>query len=174
MRFLKTACVALLLGGVHPAAMAAEELPDDDALVQRISRAFARSDDYANALVQVHSQRGFILLTGQVLTEEARSQATNTVVFASQDIRRIINELVVVSAVDATTADSDAAMADAIMGELQAADEALAGKVQVVVHRSVVYLLGALRADEQAMVGDRVSRHQGVASIRTGFEFVSE
>jgi osmotically-inducible protein OsmY len=171
---LKVAGIAMLLGCINAGVMAAEDMPDDEALVQRISRAFTRSDDYRDALVQVHSERGFILLTGQVLTEAARSQATNTVVFASQDIRRIINELVVVDAVDATTAESDASMATAIVAELQAADAAVADKVQVVVHRSVVYLLGALTADEQAVVGDKVSRHPGVASIRTGFEFVSE
>jgi osmotically-inducible protein OsmY len=174
MHGLKITLTALLLGCLNTGIMAAEALPDDEALVQRISRAFTRSDDYKDALVQVHSERGFILLTGQVLSETARNQATNTVVFASQDIRRIINELVVVDAVDGTTAESDAGMTAAIMGELQAADAALADRVQVVVHRSVVYLLGALTADEQAVVGDRVSRHPGVASIRTGFEFVSQ
>lgn len=163
-----------MMSFIGVSAFAADELPDDEALVQRISRAFARSEDYADALIQVHSERGFILLTGQVLNEEARSQATNTVVFASQDIRRIINELVVVSAVDDSTAASDDALSAAIMAALTAADEALAQKVQVVVHRNVAYLLGALTSDEQALVGDRVSRVEGLASIRTGYEFVSE
>ena len=163
-----------MMSFIGVSVFAADELPDDEALVQRISRAFARSEDYADALIQVHSERGFILLTGQVLNEEARSQATNTVVFASQDIRRIINELVVVSAVDDSTAASDDALSAAIMAALTAADEALAQKVQVVVHRNVAYLLGALTSDEQALVGDRVSRVEGLASIRTGYEFVSE
>jgi len=163
-----------MMSFIGVSVFAADELPDDEALVQRISRAFARSEDYADALIQVHSERGFILLTGQVLNEEARSQATNTVVFASQDIRRIINELVVVSAVDDSTAASDDALSAAIMAALTAADEALEQKVQVVVHRNVAYLLGALTSDEQALVGDRVSRVEGLASIRTGYEFVSE
>lgn len=163
-----------MMSCIGASVFGADELPDDEALAQRISRAFSRSEDYADALIQVHSERGFILLTGQVLSEEARSQATNTVVFASQDIRRIINELVVVSAVDESTAASDDALSAAIMAALTAADEALAQKVQVVVHRNVAYLLGALTSDEQALVGDRVSRVEGLASIRTGYEFVSE
>jgi len=80
----------------------------------------------------------------------------------------------VVSAVDDSTAASDDALSAAIMAALTAADEALAQKVQVVVHRNVAYLLGALTSDEQALVGDRVSRVEGLASIRTGYEFVSE
>jgi osmotically-inducible protein OsmY len=174
MKAIYLAGLALLLTFTNSLAVAAEDLPDDAALVQRISRAFERADAYQDALVQVHSERGFILLTGQVLTEEARNQATNTVVFASQDIRRIINELVVVDTVDRSTAANDEALVAAIEAALSAADEAVANKVQVVVHRNVAYLLGALTRDEQALVGDRVSRVEGVANIRTGFEFVSE
>ena len=165
---------AAILVSLIAYANAADELPDDAALVDRISRAFASSNDYQDALVQVHSERGFVLLTGQVLTDEARTQATNTVVFASQGIRRIINELVVVDAVDASTFENDEAMTAAILADLAAMDPELAARTRVIVHRSVVYLMGALDPESQQQVADRVSRFQGVASIRTAFEFVTD
>ena len=169
--FTRTVITWLLLCGLSTITKAADELPDDENLVQRIAQTFANSAEYQSALVQVHSERGFILLTGQVLTEEARTQATNTVVFASQDIRRIINELIVVDAIDTTTLAADESMAAAILADLASMDEALAATCRVVVHRSVVYLMGAFGTEAQQQIAERVSRFPGVASIKTAFEF---
>lgn len=149
---------------------AAEDLPDDERLVTRISSAFADNAEYADALVQVHSERGFILLTGQVTSEAARNGATNTVVFASQEIRRIINELAVVDVVDRSTAEADAALLGTVEAALQELDASLAEKTLVVVHRAQVYLLGAMTSEEQSQVAKRVASIPGVAGIRTAFE----
>lgn len=166
-RFATLVLLTLSLAGT---ARAAEDLPDDERLVARISSAFADNAQYEDALVQVHSERGFILLTGQVTSEAARNAATNTVVFASQEIRRIINELAVVAAVDRSTADSDAALLATVEDALQDLDAELADKTRVVVHRAQVYLLGALASDEQSQVANRVASIPGVAGIRTAFE----
>ena len=164
------AAVLLSVLALAAGVQAAEDLPNDAQLVTRISTAFANNADYADALVQVHSERGFILLTGQVTSEEARNAATNTVVFASQQIRRIINELAVVEAVDRSTADADTALQASVETALQEMDASLADKTLVVVHRAQVYLLGAMSSDEQTRVAQRVASIPGVAGIRTAFE----
>jgi osmotically-inducible protein OsmY len=150
----------------------AEELPDDAALQTRISGAFARAEAFKDALVQVASHRGFILLTGQVPSADLKTQATNTVVFASSDIRRIINELEVVTAVDRATAAADAALAGVTRDEIRKLDATLAEAVQVSVHRGVVYLMGAVDSSQAKVVAERVSFVPDVANVRTAFEIV--
>lgn len=164
------AVLALSVLSFVTCVQAAEDLPDDERLVARISSAFANNEAYEDALVQVHSERGFILLTGQVTSEAARNAATNTVVFASQEIRRIINELAVVEAVDRSTAEADAVLLATVETALRDMDAALAEKTLVVVHRAQVYLLGAMTSDEQGQVARRVAPIPGVAGIRTAFE----
>jgi len=165
-----TLILAGLLLAATLGASAAEELPDDAALQSRIAAAFAASEVHADALVQVHSHRGFILLTGQVTSAEQKTQATNTVVFASSAIRRIINELEQVAAVDRSMLDSDAALVAAIEADLLAFDTALAEQVQVVVHRGIVYLLGALSQVDGGRAAERVSFIPGISGIKTSFE----
>jgi len=151
---------------------AAEELPDDTALQTRITNAFANAEAYADSLVQVHSHRGFILLTGQVNTPDQKAQATNTVVFASNAIRRIVNELEVVTTVDTSTSAADTDLALAVMMDLAVMDAALAERVEAVVHKGVVYLMGALPQTGISQVTERVSFVPGVASVRTAFEIL--
>lgn len=162
--------MASLLLAVTLGANAADDLPDDAVLQNRISAAFTNSPTYADALVQVHSHRGFVLLTGQVTNAEQKAQATNTVVFASSAIRRIINELELVTTVDRGTLDSDAALAAAVQADLLALDPAPGGTVEVVVHRGIVYLLGALPQADGGRVAERASFVPGVAGIKTAFE----
>lgn len=167
---LMTSLLATCLLIVAPGTRAAEDLPDDNALQTRIATAIADSEDYADALVQVHSHRGFVLLTGQVTSAAQKAQATNAVVLASNAIRRVINELEPVAEVDRSTLDSDAALAAAIETDLLAFDPALAAQVQVVVHRARVYLMGALPQADGSRVAERVSFVPGVAGIKTSFE----
>ena len=155
-------------------ASAAEELPDDTVLETRIAAAFSNSEDYADTLVRVDSHRGFILLTGQVPRIELKNQATNTVVFTSSAIRRIINELEVVATVDNSTAEDDAVLETTVNDTLQALDPPPAAAVDVVVHKGVVYLLGAVENAEAQRLATRVSSIGGVASIRTAFEIMPQ
>lgn len=172
MKLVHRLSVGTLLLAVSLNLPAAEELPDDAALQARISTAFTGAEAYAGTLVQVHSHRGFILLTGQVTTADQKSQATNTVVFASSAIRRIINELEVVTTVDTSTADADAALALAVMTDLAMLDAMLAERVEAVVHKGVVFLMGALTQAEITQVAERASFVPGVAGIRTAFEIL--
>jgi len=170
MKLLPRLCICALLLAVSLNLPAAEELPDDAVLQSRISAAFAGAEAYANSLVQVHSHRGFILLTGQVTTADQKSQATNTVVFASSAIRRIINELEVVDTVDTSTTSADTDLALAVLADLAMMDAVLAERVDAVVHKGIVFLMGALTQAEISQVAERASFVPGVAGIRTAFE----
>ena len=164
--------LVLLLLAIHMPELTAQDLPDDQQLVTKISQGFASNETYQDALIQVHSVRGFILLTGQVTSEEARAGATNTVVFASNAIRRIVNELVVVPEIDNTSAQADLDLQTAVEAELALMDAALAQRVEVVVHQAVVFLLGALTREEQSQVATKASTVKGVANIKTVFEAI--
>lgn len=151
----------------------AETLPDDADLEVRIGAAFANHEDYADAFVRVESHRGFVLLIGQVPRTELKSQATNTVVFASSAIRRIVNELEVVGTVDRSTAGTDATLEAQVNAALQGLEPPPAAAVEAVVHNGVVYLLGAVEAAEAERLATHASTLEGVAGVRTVFEIVS-
>lgn len=175
MRNLKILLIALL-AGLHAGftTAAQPDAIDDNAVSERILQAFQEDTLYEDALVLVASERGFVLLAGQVLSQEARDKATNIAAFAGRDIRRIINELQVVESLNENTADTDAALADTIRQELRSDHPEPAEKVRVVVHRSVVYLMGALTSEQVNEVATFVSRIPGVAEIKTAFEFIPE
>lgn len=173
-RLFSTILSTLAAAAFTASVFAAEALPDDAVLETRIAAAFTTNEDYADTLIRVNSHRGFILLTGQVPRTELKSQATNTVVFASSAIRRIINELEVVATVDTSTADVDAALEATIDDTLQALDPPPAAPVEVVVHKGVVYLLGAVENTEAQRLATRISTIGGVANIRTVFEIMPQ
>src|SRR5690606_21315201 len=62
-------------------------------LSERLSSAIRSSGPEASDTVKVTSIDGIVLLTGQVLSAEAKSQATNTAVFiGGSELNRLTNE----------------------------------------------------------------------------------
>jgi len=171
MKLFRSGAAALLLATAMTAT-AADDFPDDAILQQRIATLFTDNEEYSDSLVQVHNRRGYILLTGQVTSAELKTRASSSLVFIGSAIRRITNELEVVSTIDETTAEADAALTTSIIADLAAMDAALAERVRAPAHKGVVYLMGALTQEEIARVTERVRFVPGIASIRTSFEIL--
>lgn len=162
MKLLYTCLVALLV--TQP--VVAQDV-DDDAIVSRVERAIASNDELAGANIRVTSVNGYVLLTGQALSADQKQQVSVAVAFASNAMRRLMNEVDVVDAIDESFADSDAALQAAIDDEI----DSLTENTTVVVHNGTVHLLGRVSRSEGNAVAQKVSGIPGVDNIRLSFEF---
>src|SRR5690606_20523260 len=101
-------------------------------LGERLSSAIRFGPEISDTMT-VTSIDGIVLLTGQVLTEEAKSQATNTAVFiGGSELRRLTNELRVVDAIDASGMEQDTRLAAAVESVLADNLPALAPRLKSV------------------------------------------
>jgi osmotically-inducible protein OsmY len=122
--------------------------------------------------VAVHDADGSVLITGQVLSEEEKSKVSNAIAFAAgRQLRRLTNELRVVESIDLSLQASDASLAAAAASLLTASDAALGQQVQVVAENAQVFLLGRVTRAQGDAAAQLVSRLQGVAAVRTLFDY---
>jgi len=89
------------------------------------------------------------------------------VAFATNDMRRLMNELEVVDTIDTSYQASDAALAEAIDTEIQN----LTHRTTVVVHNGTVHLLGQVSREEGNTVAQVISKIPNVKTIRLSYEF---
>jgi len=139
---------------------------DDSSITTRINRAIERSDELEGSDIQVTSVNGFVLLTGQVLNADQKQKASVAVAFATDDMRRLINELEVVDALNSSFRDSDAALQSHIMDEIRD----LTQSTTAIVFNGTVHLLGQVKPEERDAVATKISKIPGVKSIRLSFE----
>ena len=139
---------------------------DDSSITTRINRAIERSDELEGSDIQVTSVNGFVLLTGQVLNADQKQKASVAVAFATDDMRRLINELEVVNTLDSSFRDSDAALQSRIIDEIRD----LTQSTTAVVFNGTVHLLGQVSKDERDAVATKISKMPGVKNIRLSFE----
>lgn len=114
-----------------------------------------------------------ILLTGQVLSEAAKSRISNTLAFSGgNELRRLVNELRVVDEIDLGGRERDARLKASVESLLAESNPSFTGKVQAVVENATVYLLGQVSREEGGQAAELVSRLAGVESVRTVFDYV--
>jgi osmotically-inducible protein OsmY len=122
--------------------------------------------------VAVHNVDGFVLITGQVLSEADKSAVSNAVAFsAGLQLRRLSNELRVVDSIDLASAAADANLAMAAKALLASADPALAELTTTVVDNARLYLLGRLTRAQGDEVTRLVRRLEGIASVSPIFDY---
>lgn len=140
---------------------------DDASILSRVERAIASNEELTSSNIHVTSVNGFVLLTGQALSAEQKQQASVAVAFATNAIRRLINEVEVVDAIDDSYVPSDAAL----KAEIEEAIQNLTHRTTVVVHNGTVHLLGRVSRSEGNAVAQKASTISGVKTIRLSFEF---
>jgi osmotically-inducible protein OsmY len=144
--------------------------PSSAPLSERLGSAIRSAGPEASDTVKVTSIDGIVLLTGQVLSEEAKSRATNAAAFSGgREVLRLTNELRVVDAIDTSGAEQDKRLA-ASVESLMAADQAVpATRLKTVVDNGRVYLLGRISREQGDAAAELVGRLQGVDAISTVF-----
>lgn len=131
----------------------------------------AANPKFKEAHINVVSYNGFVLIVGQVPSEDLRQQATE-VMRKIRKVRRIYNELEVRGNSSAMTRSGDTWITTKVKSNLLANNNIEGGRVKVVTENGVVYLMGLVSKAEAARIGDVSSAHSGVQKVVRLFEYI--
>jgi len=124
-----------------------------------------------SAHITVVSYNGYVLIAGQVPTEELKQKASD-VVRKIRGVRRIYNELTVSGNTNALTRSSDAWLTTKVKSALLASSEIEGNRVKVVTENGVVYLMGMVSRAEAERIADSARSAYGAQKIVQLFEFI--
>ena len=131
----------------------------------------AADEGYDSAHLSVISFNGFVLLVGQVPSEELKTLATD-VVRQIEDVRRIYNELEVREATGASARTNDTWITTQVKSRLLASSDTPGRRVKVVTENSVVYLMGLLTEAEAERVSLEAAEVGSVERVVQLFELI--
>jgi osmotically-inducible protein OsmY len=131
----------------------------------------AADEGYDAAHLSVVSFNGFVLLVGQVPSEELKTLATD-VVRKIEDVRRIYNELEVGEATGAGARTNDTWITTQVKSKLLASSDTPGRRVKVVTENSVVYLMGLLTEAEAERVALEAAEVGSVERVVQLFELI--
>ena len=131
----------------------------------------AADEGYDSAHLSVVSFNGFVLMIGQVPSEELKTLATDEV-RKIEDVRRIYNELEVGEATGAGTRTKDTWITTQVKSKLLASADTPGRRVKVVTENSVVYLMGLLTEAESERVSLEVADVGSVERVVQLFELI--
>ena len=131
----------------------------------------AADKSYDGAHLSVVSFNGFVLLVGQVPSEELKTLATD-VVRKIEDVRRIYNELEVDEATGVGARTNDTWITTQVKSKLLASSDTPGRRVKVVTENSVVYLMGLLTEAEAERVALEAAEVGSVGRVVQLFELI--
>ncbi len=148
-----------------------QQMTDESIETKAIVNITAASEAYGDAHLSVVSYNGFVLLAGQVSSDELKSLAAD-VVRKIEDVRRIYNELEIGEATGAGTRTNDAWITTRVKAKLLASSDTPGTRVKVVTENSVVYLMGLLTEAEAERVALEAAEVSGTERVVQLFELI--
>ena len=124
-----------------------------------------------DAHISVVSYNGYVLIAGQVNTEQLKARATE-VVRKVHGVRRIYNELEVAAPSSAMTRTSDTWITTKVKSWLLGSTDSEGTRVKVVTENGVVYLMGLATRAEAQRASDKAAGISGVQRVVRLFELV--
>lgn len=125
------------------------------------------------AHVNVTSYNRAALLTGEVPTDADRAAAEQAVT-GIENVRGIVNELVVAGSSSLTARSSDTILTSKVKAGFLDAKDLQSNAIKVVSERGVVYLMGRVTEREAGRAGDLARGVGGVSRVVKVFEVISE
>lgn len=125
-----------------------------------------------DANIAVVSYNGYVLIAGQVGSEELKALATN-IVRKIDGVRRIYNELEIAAPSSALTRSSDTWITAKVKTWLLGRSDTEGQRVKVVTEDGVVYLMGLVTAAEAERIANVAADIAGVQRVVKLFELVN-
>ncbi len=114
--------------------------------------------------ITVTAYNGKLLLSGEIATEQAKATAGATAA-RSLDVASVVNELAVMESVGLFQRMSDSSLATKVRSLLMTTKEVYLSQMKVVVERGIVYLMGIVTPQENALALDVAAHTSGVARV---------
>jgi osmotically-inducible protein OsmY len=146
-------------------------IEDDNIETKAIVNIHAADEAFDDAHIVVVSFNGFVLLAGQVGSEELKAQATD-VVRKIHGVRRIYNEMEVASPSSGMTRTSDTWITTKVKSWLLGSTDIQGTRVKVVTENGVVYLMGLATREEAKRISDKAAGIGGVQRVVRLFEII--
>ena len=173
------ACAPLVLGGAMVGGAlsftdrrtSGAQLEDEAIEFKSGSRLREALGDRAH--VNVTSYNRSALLTGEVPTDAARASAEQAVT-GIENVRGIVNELVVAFNSSLTARSSDTIVTSKVKAGFLDAKDLQSNAIKVVTERGVVYLMGRVTEREAGRAAELARGVGGVSRVVKVFEVISE
>lgn len=131
----------------------------------------AANEAFDDAHISIISYNAYVLIVGQVPTEELKQQASD-VIRKIRRVRRIYNELEITGNTSFMTRTSDTWITSKVKTNLIANAETEGLRVKVVTENGVVYLMGLATHAEADRIVDVASSSYGVRKVVRLFEYI--
>ncbi len=173
-----TACVPLLVGGamVGTGLFITDRRTTGAQVEDRAieGKAFARAKDLATlGRVNVFSYNRMVLITGSVPVEEDRARVERAV-GTVENVRSVVNELVVGSSATGGERTSDGVLEAKVKASLVDAKDIHATAFRVIAEQGRVYLMGRVTEREATRAAEVARSVPGVVKVVRVFEIVTE
>lgn len=123
--------------------------------------------------VNVTSYNRLVLITGEV-PREADRQAIEQAVGRVDNVRSVVNDLVVAEAANIGSRTNDSVLSGKVKASFVDAKDLMAQAAKVITERGVVYLMGRVTEREAARFTDVARAVPGVQKVVRVFEVISE
>lgn len=133
----------------------------------------AADEAFDNAHLNIVSYNGYVLIAGQVASEQLKKKATD-VVREIRGVRRIYNELEVAAPSSGMTRTSDTWITTKVKSFLLGSSDIQGNRVKVVTENGVVYLMGLATSAEAARITEEASDISGVQKVVKLFELLEQ
>jgi osmotically-inducible protein OsmY len=146
-------------------------IEDDNIETKAIVNIHAADDAFDDAHIVVVSFNGYVLLAGQVASENLKAKATD-VVRKIHGVRRIYNEMEVAAPSSGMTRTSDTWVTTKVKSWLLGSPDIQGTRVKVTTENGVVYLMGLATAEEAQRISDKAATIGGVQRVVRLFEII--
>lgn len=171
-------CAPLVAGSVATGVMVAADrrtsgaqLEDEGIELRAVNRLHEQFGDRAHINITSYNRR--VLMTGEVPSADAR-QAAEATVSQIENVRSVVNELVVDKPSSLGQRSSDALVTTRVKASLVDARDLSANAFKVVTERSTVYLMGRVTEREAKRVTDIARTVQGSQRVVKLMEIITE
>ncbi|MFO1422914.1 MAG: BON domain-containing protein [Candidatus Competibacteraceae bacterium] len=178
---LLTGCIPLLVGGTAVGVGVAHDrrttgtVVDDQTIELKLYNVLDQQLPPGNH-INVTSYNGAVLLSGEVVSEQARRRAERIARdLGEPPVREVYNELVIGPPNAVSSRSNDALLTTKVKTALLRIDSIPdfdPSRVKVVTDHGVVYLLGLVRPREADAAADAASQVGGVRQVVTLFEYI--
>jgi len=168
-------CLAMAVGGAATGLMVAEDrrtvgtMTEDQGIEFKVSNRI--EEKYKNTHLNVTSYNRAVLLTGEVPSEAARTDAER-IARAVDNVRSVFNELQVAGNTSLQARTNDTVLTSKVKARFVDARKFSPLHVKVVTENGVVYLLGMVKRQEAADATEVARTTGGVRKVVRVFEYL--
>jgi len=149
----------------------AEQVLDESIETKAVVNIRAANDAFDDLGFLVVSYNGYVLIAGEVPTQDLKDEASN-VVRDIEGVRRIYNELVIGPKSTSGTEANDVWLTTKVKTALLTDSEVPSLRVKVVTENGVVYLMGLLATEEANRTAAAAASVDGVKRVVRLFELI--